>query len=208
MKTMLRMLLLNLVIIFNYMRYLTVTFFSLLLMVGCKKASSSQFYEIVNDNFIHFVDTTAYRYGTFFPAPNDSATNVGNTQKQWLISVDTTFTKSDILTTSLLNELNNAGLVDFADLLSAPKEEVVSSIDLKKLKKIGRYVLVATKSNEPFRKELVGKISFLEPCIAKNKAIIVISKASSPKAGRAIAFLLEKQQATWGIIKQFELERW
>lgn len=178
------------------------------MLMGCETKSSHSFYEIVNGNFINFTDTVAYRYGTFFPAPNDTTLQSVNSTDKLFISADTFFTKSERLVKSLNSELTNRRLPEFSELLKEEHKASIPSLVLSKITNTDRYSLVATTVAKMGNQKFVGHINFVEPYIAADKAIIILSISSSPKAGSTSAFLIKKENDRWTIKDKIELERW
>ncbi|HAZ93149.1 MAG: hypothetical protein IPO46_08125 [Chitinophagaceae bacterium] len=181
----------------------------LCLLVGCQSKSSGLFYEIVNSNFINFTDTTAYHYGTFFPAPKDTPRYTSSSKEEFKVLVDTFFINSDKPVRSLIVELGNKGLTEFIDVVKKPQDnKQYTTINLEKVSNTGRYSLTGTANVDIIDNDFVGAISFGKPYVLKKKAIIIASIASSPKAGRMVAFLLENKQDNWIIQDKIVLERW
>lgn len=175
---------------------------------GCKTAPDSTLYAILNQNFLSFTDTTAYRYGAFLPAPNDTPLQAGNTKGSLLVTVDTFFTESERLIQSLNAELTDRRLTEFQDLLSPNNKAAIASLDVSKITNKGRYTLVATTDAEKGNDVLVGHINFAEPYITEDRSIVILSISSSQKAGRTMAYLLRKENDRWKIKDRIELERW
>lgn len=190
------------------MKYLVLVSF-LYFLIGCKNEHASTFYKIVNSNFINFTDTAAYQYGTFFPAPQDSPLELSALQKPLQVLIDTHFFNTDKYSGTLISELNSSKLTAFIDVVNAKQNnEHLNTIDLSKINETGKYKLIGTSITETIGKNYVGAVSFGRPYILGDKAIIIVSVTSSPKAGRTIAFLLNQIENKWKIQDRIKLEVW
>jgi len=186
------------------MKYIIILF--ILFLFGCKEKKVSGFYEIVNSNFITITDTVAYKYGKFIPTPNDTLFKIINPKKKIIVLVDTNFRTSKALSTSLLANLNEKKLLDFTKLLN--NDNSLKKIDLSKIIKTGKYTLIASGETEKIDTAIAGQLTFFNPYISEDKAVITISIKSSQKAGKATAYLFNRIKENWVLKEKIELERW
>ncbi len=179
-----------------------------LVILSCESYKTNCFYDIINENFLNFTDTVAYKSGTFFLIPGDSIIG-SNANNKMIVAVDTLFFQSPTVIKSLIIELEKRNLIDYKELLKEEKGQSLAAIDLSRIKHTGKYNLISfAKSQTMKSKKLLGGISFGQPFIGEDKAIIVFTLQSSPKAGITNAYLLDKQNDKWKIRNVFELERW
>lgn len=175
---------------------------TILFLVGCKRKSDQQFYEILNDHFLMFTDTVACKTGSFFLIPGDTAKyeKVGN-----IIEVDTFIHNDQRLIRSLSASLAKSNKAEFVGLLSKPEKV---EINLSKVIKIGQYQISPLKLDNKYNNQVIGKIWFSNFSYNHNNAIIFVSKQSSPKSGVSTAYLFKKDKDRWEVDTTVELERW
>lgn len=176
-------------------------------VMGCKENPKQIYYNLLNDNFFKFVDTTAYKTGRLIQIPNDTTT-LSNLDKVCIL-MDTSLNMPPELKKSVLNSVRNANLKDFEELVLIDLDFTFIRIDLTKIKQTGKFRLFAPdKTNETECSKIAGKITFYKPFISQNKALIVLSISESSKSGYTNAFLFEKKNKMWKNFKIFEIERW
>ena len=181
--------------------------FVLLSIISCKENFKDSYYELLNDNFLHFVDTIAYRTGRLIQIPNDTSSEFK--LKNLCIEIDTVLSMPTDISLSIQKTLRNEKLTDFENLFLGEAEFKFDKIELKRLNRIGRFNLVTVddlKRNQC--NKIAGKIKFFSPLVSKNKAIIPFSISESSKAGYTKVYLFSKQNDTWKNIKILEIERW
>lgn len=184
------------------MRQYRIGILLILLLFGCKEKSDQYFYEILNENFLVFTDTIAYRTGSFFLIPDD--TNKYNKVSN-IIEIDTFIHKNQRLEIALNLALEKYGKVNFLKELS--KSSIIE-IDLLKIIKSGQYKIIPSKPAYKYENERVGKMWFSNFALSNNQAVLIVSKQSSPKSGVSNGYLFKKQSTDWKIDTVFELERW
>lgn len=185
--------------------YLTV--FSLL--VRCTFKSNGQFEEILNENFLNFVDTVAYKHHSFFIIPNDTIYLKYRKLTDYTICIDKKLGDSRRLQNYLEQELNKFPKDEYLSMLKSKLNPISKQINLDKIKLIGKYTFTdieKCESNNTIKS--VGTIRFFEPLINDNYAIVFLSMQSTPKAGVINSFLLKKINEKWKIENKIELERW
>jgi len=180
----------------------------LIVLFGCQPKPNEEFYKIINDNFLNFVDTVTYKTGKLILIPKDTSVIQSYTKKGVSIVVDTVFVDSGILDKSLATEIKDQNIEEFDDLLIDGETKPCGVLDLSLITKTGRYILVPSSGQKNIDTSYAGRISFGKPFIKKDKAIIIFSVSDSQKAGRSVAFFLKKEDSKWGIFKKIELERW
>lgn len=171
-------------------------------MLGCTKHSNQQFYYIVNEHFLTFIDTQAYNTGSLFLIPNDT-TKYENADN--IIEVDTAMGNDQRLGYTLKTSLIKLNKNDFVELVS---ENEIFVINLPKLTNVGKFKIIAPKPANKFNNAIMGKIRFSNFTHTQNRAVLIVSKQSSPKSGVSNAYLFTKHQNNWRIDTVIELERW
>ncbi len=190
------------------MKSLKLCIFLIIVLTGCIQNSSQIFYQLVNENFLQFVDTSAYKSGRLIQIPHDSSTK-SNFDKI-CISVDTSVSKSIKLKEFISTYVKDTAIKDFETILINKSEVAINSIDLSAINCSGKFILTKSTDQQWYPKcnVIAGKITFHQPYIAHNKAIIILSISESLKAGYTNAFLFRKQKGIWERIKTIEIERW
>lgn len=175
--------------------------------MGCKENSKHTYYKLLNDNFLKFVDTNAYKTGRLIQIPNDTI-NLSNLNKICILA-DTTLHMPPELKKSVLIAVRSANLKDFEELVLNGLDMTLSTIDLTIIKKTGKFRLfVSDKMTGTECDKIAGKITFYKPFISNKNALIVIAISESSKSGYTNAFLFEKKNKVWKNFKVFEIERW
>ena len=152
---------------------------------GCKHDYTNDFYEAVNENFLNFTDTIAYRFGSFFPPPDNILANSKTRRTSLPVLIDTIFESSDALTNSIVAEIQkNQKLREFKYLIPNTKALSFTHINPARIINTGNYKLV-----DKTRLDIAGKITFIQPYVSAEKAIIPIQISASPKAGRTTVYL-------------------
>lgn len=196
----------NLVEIFK-MRFTVFFLFFFFLILGCSEKPQQSFYNLINDNFLTIVDTTAYKTGRLIQIPNDTL-HVGSLNKV-CICVDAAFVSSSELNKSILKSFQENNLKDFEELLLKGNYLNLDSIDITQLTNTGKYLLTKSAIIEgTLCSTIAGKITFYKPYITQSKAIIVYSISTSPKSGFTNCWLFRKQNGVWKNIKRIEIEKW
>jgi hypothetical protein len=179
----------------------------LVFAIGCAKPTSKSFYDLVNNHFLNMVDTIAYKTGRLIQIPNDTSSIISD--GRICILIDTAFNNSEELKNDLLTSVRREGLGDFEELILGGKVPHFESIDMSMIKHTGRYVLVNSKSSKELACSVTsGEITFYEPYITQDLAIIVFSISESPKAGFTRCWLFRNHNQVWEKIKTIELQRW
>ena len=182
-------------------------FLLLIVFISCKKSTDNNFYIILNENFLTFTDTIAYKHHTFFLVPNDTIVPNKNLFNGCKICIDKNFGDSKDYEKGLRQELIKSEYSNYLQLLN--KKSELLSIDIKKLTETGKYEIIdLSNCNDTEKSSYVGTLKFYQSFINENYAIIFFSKQSSPKAGVVYAFLFKKIDYKWKIEKKVELERW
>ncbi|TBR17996.1 MAG: hypothetical protein EPO57_08460 [Chitinophagaceae bacterium] len=176
-------------------------------LTGCSENPKQSFYNLVNQNFLNFVDTTAYKTGRLIQIPNELINNL-NLDKVCIL-VDAAFTSSKELNKSVLTMVCQENLKEFEDLVLSGKELNFDTIDISRINKKGKYALVNSRlAKEISCSAIAGKITFYKPYIAQSKAIIIFSISESSKSGYTNCWLFKKYNGNWENIKTIEIERW
>lgn len=189
------------------MKFTLLLIFATFILFGCKENSKQSFYNLINDNFLIIVDTTAYKTGRLIQIPKDTH-NINSLNKVCIL-VDAVFKNSSELNQLLLTSVRKENLKDFEELLLNGKDSEFDTIDISQLTKTGKFTLTKSKMvlGTPCS-VIAGKITFYKPYINQNKAIIVFSISESSKAGFTNSFLFRKKNGLWENIKKIEIERW
>ena len=173
------------------------------LLLGCSKPVDQEFHQILNEHFLAFVDTAAYKTGSFFLIPNDTTKHK---EVKNIIEVDTLIDNNTELGNALKPSLIKSNKTDFVELIEEPE---VFTMNLSKLTNIGQFEIIPAKpASKSYEDGVVGKIRFSNFTLTQNKAILIVSKQSSPKSGVSNAYLFTKTESNWRIDTVIELERW
>lgn len=176
-------------------------------IIGCVETPKHSFYNLVNENFLKFVDTTAYKTGRLIQIPNDTL-NSFNLNKICIL-IDTVLNNSKELNKSILASIRKENLKDFEELLLKGIEFNFNSIDISLIKKTGKYLLInSKKEKEILCSVATGKVTFYKPYMTQNEAIVILSISESFKSGYTSCWLFKKHNGVWENIKNFEIERW
>jgi hypothetical protein len=178
-------------------------FLLVLLFIKCNRSQHrEEFYKLLNNNFINLVGTTPYDYGVFFIAPRDSL------RKKYVaelpIALDTVIHDSKDLQQAL-EALLPKHLLKFRYLLKPGNSLELNTIDIEDITNTGRYKLIARNDNRDIEKA-IGSISFYQPVLKDNKAIIFMSIHAGPKARYRSAYLLEKVNGEWKFMEKVDLD--
>ncbi len=180
----------------------------ILCITGCSENSPKQsFYRLLNQNFLEFLDTTAYKTGRLIQIPNDTLNNL-NLNKVCIL-VDTALNKSKELTKNILTIVSQENLEEFKGLILNGMELDIDQIDMYRINKTGKYALVNSRVEEEVLCSVIaGKITFYRPYIYQNKAIVIFSISESSKSGYTNCWLFKKFNGNWENVKIIEIERW
>lgn len=182
--------------------------FFFFLILGCSETPKQSFYNLVNDNFLTIVDTTAYKTGRLIQIPNDTSHDDNNLDKI-CIMVDTAIKSSSVLKKSLLILFQENNLKDFEELLLEANYLKLHTIDISKFTNTGKYTITkSTLTDGTLCSAIGGKVTFYKPFITQSKAIIIFSISESSKSGFTNCLLFRRQKNLWENIKKFEIERW
>jgi hypothetical protein len=199
-------LLLNLVNTFR-MKLKSYLFGLILCIAGCAENPKQSFYNLVNENFLKIVDTTAYKTGRLIQIPNDTFNNFK--LDKVCILVDTTFNSSAELNKSILTLVRKENLKEFEELVLNGIKLNFDPIDISLINKTGKYALVKSRMVRGIScSAIAGEITFYKPYIAQNNAIIVFSISESSKSGYTNCWLFKRYKGIWENIKKIEIERW
>lgn len=181
--------------------------FLILCIYGCKEDSNKTYYKLLNDNFLEFTDTNAYRSGRLIQIPNDSLNDFKFSNL--CIEIDSTLGLPLELSSSIQKIIHREKITNFEKLFLDGVDFSLDKIELKKLNNTGKFNLFTAKQiNTNKCSKIVGKIKFYSPFISKNQAIITLTISESSKAGYTKVYLFSKQNGTWKKIKVLEIERW
>jgi hypothetical protein len=189
------------------MKIRLLSIFVLISIISCKENFKDSYYELLNENFLQFVDTIAYRTGRLIQIPNDTSSEFE--LKHLCIQIDTVLEIPTEISLSIQNTLHNEKLTDFENLFFGGADLKFNKLELIKLQRIGRFKLVPVddlKRNQCSK--IAGKIKFYRPFISKKRAIIPFSISESSKAGYTKVYLFSKENGIWKNIKVLEIERW
>lgn len=160
------------------------------------------FYEVLNQNFINIVDTTAYLHGKLLISNNDSISNDDSIS----IEIDKNVLYDSTLFFSIKKLIAENGLKSFENALLKPLYDL-KEIDLKEIKNTGRIII--EKGREDFYKSTsAGKIRFYTPYLLDNYCILTCSKAVSMKAGIVKVYFFHNVNSYWSFIGSYVIERW
>lgn len=177
------------------------------LIIGCSETPKQSFYNLINDNFLAIVDTTAYKTGRLIQIPNDSLHD-DNLDKICIL-VDTVFNSFSELNKSLTISFQEKNLKDFEALLLEGNYLKLDSIDISQLTNTGKYILTkSTLTDGTLCSSIGGKVTFYKPYITKSNAIIIFSISESSKSGFTNCWLFKRRNGLWEIVKKVEIERW
>lgn len=178
------------------------------MLFGCLRKPNNELYEIINDNFLNFVDTFAYKTRKLILNPNDTNLIQSYSNDEVFILIDTILVNSKILNKSLSTEIENQNIEEFDDLLIDGETTPSGVLDLSRITRTGKYVLVPSIEQKKMNATYAGRIRFSKPFIKRDKAIIIFSVWDSQKAGRSVAYFLKNDDRKWRILNKIELERW
>ncbi|SHL51355.1 hypothetical protein [Flavobacterium xanthum] len=182
-----------------------------IIYASCQKKHNDVFYDILDDNFLVLSDTIAYDHNSFFITPNDSIKTNSTRSKDYKICIEKKIIDSREYVPGILKELEGTTYTKYLKLLEKHPYSKLKLIDLKKLKSIGKFKLIALsnpKINKDFESKYIGIIRFYKPFINEKYAILIYSKQSSQKDGVVNACLFKKEEGHWKLEKKIELERW
>lgn len=178
------------------------------MLFGCLRKPNNELYEIINDNFLNFVDTFAYTTHKLILNPNDTSLFQSYSNKEVFILIDTMLVSSRILNKSLSTEIKDQNIEKFDDLLIDGETTPAGILDLSRITRTGKYVLVPSIKQKKMDAIYAGQIRFSKPFIKGDKAIVILSVWGSQKAGRSVAYFLKNDDRKWRILNKVELERW
>jgi hypothetical protein len=186
---------------------ISLIFVFLLCIIGCKESPKKTYYKLLNNNFLQFVDTVAYKTGRLIQIPNDTSNEFKF--ENLCIEIDTTLGMPVELSASIQNTFRSQKLPDFEKLFLDGAELSIDKIELTELKNTGRFNLFTIEQiNKNRCSKIVGKIRFYSPLISKGRAIITLTISESSKAGYTKVYLFNEQNGNWENIKVLEIERW
>ena len=178
-------------------------------LFSCTEKTNDEFENILNDNFLIFTDTIAYSHQSFFVIPNDTNIKKASNNGLYYVCVDKNIKDSKKLRSYLDIELNLISNFEYKELLSKHLNQKKIFLNLNRISRTGKYKILDLDTCEMSKSiHSVGTLTFYEPIIDNNKAIVFLSKQSSPKAGVLNSFLLKKINGKWVFDKKIELERW
>ena len=171
-----------------------------------QKNPEDHFYDIVNQNFLNFVDTAAYTYGAFIMVSGSKPASKQQ-PSEFTVLVNSNFESADKLIPDLNSLLANDIRYKDYSVLTQQKSSSIFKIDIQKIKNTGKYKL---KNVEGIVRDetSIGEVIFFTPLIKGERAIIFVSIYVDPKAGYTSAFLLRKIQNHWKILEKVELSVW
>lgn len=176
---------------------------------SCKKTQPDEnFYNILNENFVHFIEYNTLNSGRFVLEPDLNRTERIPGKSFNNILVDTVISDSKALANSILPNLKKENLEAFEYLLRNSSENKISSLEIKKIMIRGQYNLYPSGNIENIDTSFIGQVIFPRPYISADRAIIFFTVSISAKAGRTMAFFLSKKEKNWHILKILEVERW
>lgn len=179
-----------------------------LFIAGCKPPKVNIFYDILNENFLAMVDTTAYHTGRLIQIPNETIP-IQEVNKKLTILVDTNFVESlEYAKKYFLPFIKDGDLSSFSDLISDESLLKEDQIKLEKIKNVGRYRLQSANSLDGDKQQHLGIVSISRPFMDGKRALLFFSIASSPKSGKTIAYFFKRTNGRWQIVGNLEVERW
>lgn len=169
---------------------------------GCMQKSSEVFYSIVNDHFASFTDSALYNFGTLFVIPNDTTTI---NRLDGKIEIDTVLGSDERLAFSLNTVLEKLGKQEFLGMTSSKQK---LHLDLGKFPEMEKLKLIPKGTTRQLDTSVIGRIWFSDFSFLNDKAILIVSRQSSPKSGASNGYLFRRQGKKWNIDTVIELERW
>lgn len=182
-------------------------YFFLVGTIGCSQEPQKVFYQLIDENFLQLIDTTAYKTGRLVQVPNE--TSVINKFDTVCISVNCIISRSVDLNNTAVAIIHDKNLKEFEEMILKNKDLSIDTLDLAQIKSKGRYSLIQSgKQIDAACSIIAGNIKFYTPFISNSKAILIFSVFDSPKSGYTQCWLFRKDKGHWQAINKFELERW
>jgi len=176
-------------------------------IIGCSQEPTIAFNQLIDEHFLQFIDTTAYKSGRFVQIPNDTTSTIHF--EKLCVSVDPIISRSEKLKSDVLTLVYEKNLKEFEELIINNNNLPIDTLDLSQIKSKGRYSLIQSgKQIDLACSILAGYIKFYTPFLSSNKAMLIFSVFDSPKSGFTQCWLFKKDKGHWQTIYKFELERW
>jgi hypothetical protein len=173
---------------------------------SCTQKSDEIFSILINEHFFDFVDTTGYKSGKLILIPNDTTSIIK--KKKIYILVDKNVQPSKGFYQSVIPELENNYLKEFQRLFLQDNDNIKFKIQPELIKTNRNIILVGGTYENYFDTLFAGMVTFSQPLISHDHAIIFCSIYVSPKSGYTNAILFRKNINVWQKIKSIEVERW
>jgi hypothetical protein len=175
--------------------------------IGCSQEPKKAFYQLIDENFLLLIDTTAYKTGRLLQIPNDTSTAIN--YEKVCVSVDPIISRSEKLNSSALTLIHETKLKEFEELIIKNNDLSVDTLDLSQIKSKGRYSLIQSgKQIDSACSIIAGNIKFYTPFLSSDKAILIFSVFDSPKSGFTQCWLFRKDKGHWQTFFKLEIERW
>lgn len=187
----------------------TILFIALVYLNRCNYINKKQddLYQIINQNFFQFVDSSAYLTGRLIQIPFNSEKIT--THKKLCITVDTVQMLSNRLFYSINLILQKSNISAFNKLILNKHSVKLDTIELSRIKNIGRFELLQLTGSQ--KKECIinaGKLTFYTPYISNTLALLTYTISVSSKSGITKVKLLKNTNGLWKQVQEFEIERW
>jgi hypothetical protein len=170
------------------------------------KKNLTPFAQILNSNFLTITDTFAYHFHSFVLIPNKPIETY-NLKTELLVGIFQNFQNSDEFQQDIIENLQQKGKTNYIELLKSKNQKPLVTFDMNDVKNTGKYILKKATNYDKLDSNYVGYLSFFEPVIGDNIAILFVTIQKSLKAGRINAYLVEKIANTWKIIETIEIGR-
>lgn len=123
-------------------------FISIAFLYSCKNINKKEddFHQIINQNFFQFVDSSAYLTGRLIQIPFNNEKII--THQQLCITVDSVQMLSNRLISSINLILQKNSSTEFKKLIFNDNSLKLDTIELSKIKNIGRFELLQPIGNK------------------------------------------------------------
>jgi pyruvate dehydrogenase complex dehydrogenase (E1) component len=172
------------------------------------KNKSSKLEEIVNDNFLYFTDTIAYKSHSLITPFIDSGIQNFKKDFELIICINSKIQFNEKLNKYLAVELEKRDNQEYLKLLHEKPVRPYDTINIPQITRTGKYIIQSQEKCDNQQLQIVGSMQFFQPRISVDKAIIYLLKQSSLKAGVINSYLLKKIKQKWQTIETIEIERW
>lgn len=116
---------------------------------------------------------------------------------------------SNRLNSSINLILQKNSSIEFNKLIFNDDSLKLDTIELSKIKNIGRFELLQLIGNKKKECTLISrKLTFYTPYISNDRALITYTISVFAKAGFTKVKLLKKINGWWKQVQEYEIERW